>query len=192
MSYGIVNTYQVGDCDKIVRGTEYSISPDAAATTFSYTVGQIKDVIQGYQNDSIKIFDGKLKLFERGVELSREKSLIKIGTYIDNWKQILNFHSKETLPYYNLCTSLPPINYDAEPGNDPVGNIELWKAAVCAELGTGLNETFELNEDIVWNDAVMDIYNAASVSIRNIARGTNEDNRWNYNENTQGKLLKIK
>ena len=188
MSYGIVNTYQVGDCDKILLGTEYSISPDAAATTFNYTVGQIKDVIQGYQNDSIKIYEGKLKLFERGIELSREKSLIKVSTYIDNWKQILNFHSKETLPYYNLCTSLPPINYDAEPGNNPVGNIELWKAAVCAELGTGLNETFELNEEIVWNDAVMDLYNAASISIRNIARGTNEDNQWNYNENTQGIL----
>jgi len=188
MSYGIVNTFSVGDCEQILQGTEYSISPDAAATTFHYTVSQIKDVIQGYQNDSIKIFNGSLKLFERGVELTREKSLEKISVFIDNWKQILNFHSRETLPYYNLCTSVPPVNTGAEPGNDPYGNIELWKADVCEELGSGLNETFVLNEEIIWNDAVMDKYNAASVAIRNIARGTNEDNRWNYSENTQAIL----
>ena len=103
----------------------------------------------------------------------------KIASYLDNWRQVLRFHSRETLPMYNLCTTTPPIEGMYGGAN---GEIQKWKTDVCMELGTGIDATFALNEDITWSDPVMDKYNAAILAIRNLS-GPESSPIWNHTTN---------
>lgn len=178
MSFGKVYEYSI-ECGMVNVVEKNRISPGAASTTWHYTVSQINNIILGFENDSLKIQNGTLVLQEGNRDISREESLEKIATYLDNWRQVLRFHSRETLPMYNLCTTTPPI----EGGYlGAFSEIQKWKTDVCAELGSGLDATFSLNEDITWSDPIMDKYNAAILAIRNLS-GPASSAIWNHTTN---------
>lgn len=171
---GIMQQYRVQNCDEILIENKYSISADAATTTWSYTISQIKDIIQGYRNDSIKLERGELTIDD----LPIEKARAKLRSYITNWEQVLVFHSETTKPHYAICATDPPGISSLEKVQ-----IDQWQSKLCPLLGTGSDENFELFDDLVWSDPVMDMYNAANISIRNIANGNNLSGAYTYPAN---------
>ncbi|MEL6988712.1 MAG: hypothetical protein AAGK97_12905, partial [Bacteroidota bacterium] len=102
MQYGLINDYQVGDCDTILKTTRYGISPNAAPTTWSYTIKQIEDIIQGYLNDSVRVELGSLIIERNGRNLTKPEARNFISASLDNWRSVLHYHDVETVPYYIL------------------------------------------------------------------------------------------
>lgn len=176
-TFGIIQDYSIQNCDEILVQNIYNISADAATTTWSYTVAQIEDIIQGYKNDSIKLERGELVIADLTVNEAREK----ISTFIDNWREVLVFHRTTTRPHHAICSTDPDINsslFNIESVQQ--SQIDTWQDKLCPLLGTGSDETFVVNEDLVWSDQIMDMYNAASISIRNIANGNNTSGIYTY------------
>ncbi len=182
MTNGIVRQYSVGNCDTIDILETVAISPDAAATTWSYTIEQIEAIITGYQNDSTLIEMGEKQIEERGEILSTEDALKRMTSYIKNWKSVLQYHGENTVPHYRICAEDPPIGTNPFVFNQQE-QIDEWQAQLCPLLGTGEGEDFQLYEEIIWSQATMDMYNAAFFSIDNIAKGANIDGRWTYPSN---------
>jgi len=167
MSYGNLLKYSVGNCDTIKVVGSISISPNPISTTWSYTVKQLKDIITGFENDLVRIQQESKKITENGKALPKEKALEKVGTYLENWKQVLKYHNVNTKPHFQICAGYPkPIG---QLYADQITAIDEWKADLCPSLGTGIDETFELFDDLVWDNVLIDKYNAAAISIRSIA-----------------------
>ena len=169
MQFGYILEFRVAEdeCSKIQKVTKYGISPNAATTTWSYQVGQIEEIIQGYKNDSIRVEEGTLIIERFGKPLSTEDAIVFLSSNINNWNQVLRYHDVETVPYYYLCTLNP--NAAGSPGH--ATQIGYWQAQIRPFFGSYINGEFVLNEDIVWDDQLINIYNAASAAIRNLLQG---------------------
>jgi len=167
MSYGNLLKYSVGNCDTIKVVGSISISPNPISTTWSYTVKQLKDIITGFENDLVRIQIGTKEITENGEVLPKEKALEKVNTYLNNWQQVLAYHDINTKPHYQICAGYPKPVETLFPAQKTA--IDEWKAELCPVLGTGIDESFVLFDDLVWNNDLIDLYNAAAISIRNIA-----------------------
>ncbi|MDA8693260.1 hypothetical protein N9L92_04290 [Saprospiraceae bacterium] len=172
MQYGIVNTYDVS-CDGgealITETRSVGFTPIELATTWTYTVGFIEDLVDGYRRDSINIEDGSLVLTEINgsdvVTLTKKQSLDKINGLKDNWIQILNYYDEETNPIYQMTQSdFTDVNrypVQAEYNNNNLHNeANLWRDALAADLGMDYEATFD--------QAKLDKYNNAATAIREL------------------------
>ena len=166
MQYGLVNEFSVGECDTILKVTKYGISPNAAPTTWSYTVKQVEDIIQGYLNDSLRIEAGTLIIENAGRELSKAEAREFVSTNIDNWREVIRYHSVETVPYYILCT-LNPYAFDQATADA----INVWQSQLKPFFGEFVNGEFILFDEIIWDAQLIEFYNAAATAIRNLIEG---------------------
>jgi len=167
MQYGLIKEFRVGECDEILIIKKYGISPNAATTTWSYQISQIEDIIQGYVNDSLSVEAGTLTIERNGEELSTTDARTFLASNIKNWKEVLVYHDVKTVPYYVLCTLTP------NPGLSQATKdaIQIWQAQLRPFFGTFVNGEFVLNDEIVWDQQLINAYNAASAAIRNLQQG---------------------
>ena len=166
MQYGYVQELWVDDNCDIHTTYQLGFTPNSVETTWAYTVGHIEGLIAEYQQDLIEIENGDLSYTaSNGSTLTNEESTDLVNSYIDNWTKVLHYHDVETLPHYLLCTA--PINKDLPDGNKD--EINEWKEAFCSMIGQEVDGEFVLNEDIVWNEDMINAYNATATAIRNLS-----------------------
>ncbi|MDF1695739.1 MAG: hypothetical protein P1U56_07915 [Saprospiraceae bacterium] len=168
MQYGLIKEFKVGECDEIVIIKKYGISPNAATTTWSYQISQVEEIIQGYVNDSIRMEEGTLVIERNGEPLSTTEARTFLSTNIDNWKQVIDYHDVKTVPYYVLCT-LNPANIPFSDSHKQ--QIGYWQAQLRPFFGSFINGEFVLNDEIIWDQQLINAYNAGSSAIRNLLQG---------------------
>ncbi|NRA48602.1 MAG: hypothetical protein HRU12_05675, partial [Phaeodactylibacter sp.] len=109
--YGIVQSVQYDEntcsLDKV---DDLSISLNEIKTDWFYTVGQIKQLINERFSQIESVRDGTLNIQVGGVELDTAQAIGRLLTEADNWQAVLNYWSRESVPYYMLCAE----QYDAD------------------------------------------------------------------------------
>lgn len=184
MQYGLLQDLRAGDCDTVYQTTRLGFTPNSVNTTWVYTVQQIENIIKEYRNDSLRVEAGTLIYSDGNTVLSKEEAVKRLAVYIQNWEQVMQYHDIETLPHYTLCTRgqhsyLPTSHQNA---------ISEWQNQFCTKIGSYQGDKFTLNdpETIVWDNTLVDLYNAAGTAIRNLSDSIPNPNApliWQYDEN---------
>ena len=173
MQYGLIQDFRAGECDTIFQTQKLGYSTKGVNTTWSYTVQQVEDIITGYKNDSLRVEAGTLELSRNDTVLTKIEARGFLGSKIYNWEQVLVYHSEKTLPHYLLCANEAkeqlPANYRSA--------IKEWQDEFCplVDNDTDRNNEFHLKPaaEIVWNQELIDKYNAAVTAVRNLNKGLN-------------------
>ncbi|MGK0315183.1 MAG: hypothetical protein ACI86M_001411 [Saprospiraceae bacterium] len=192
MQYGLVQEFRAGACDTIYQTSKQGFAPFGVNTTWSFTVHDIESKIAEYRNDSLLVEAGTKTLIRGGKELDKKDALDLLDSYISNWKEILVYHSVKTLPHYLLCSEFkredlsdntsmvfpfPGLPISGDPLYEMLNTgIKDWQQEFCPLVGTyDVDDSFILNpaEDIVWDNDLIDMYNAAATSIRNLSKPLN-------------------
>lgn len=127
MQYGLAKKIKVNGCN-ITDSTIFALGPNGIKTTWVYTVGHIEALIAEFQAR----IDNKERLYEGGVMQSVDYSKAYFSTKIHNWEKILEYHDKETLPYYNLCATGVPDTLSVAQKNI----YNSWQNGFCPLVGT--------------------------------------------------------
>jgi len=116
--YGIVQSVQYDEntCE-INKVDDLSISLNEIKTDWYYTVGQIKQLINERFNQIDSVRAGTLNIQVGGVELDTSQAIGRLLTEANNWESVLNYWSRESVPYYMLCAE----EYNAD---------QLWREAL--------------------------------------------------------------
>lgn len=169
--YGLTKQIFVDENNcSILDKTEFGIAPNGIKTQWMYTVKHIKALIYEYEQRR----DRGDRIQQGGQLWSYEDSRAFFQTKVDNWNSIMEYHQKETLPHYNLCAkSFDNIaNYSTQSAaqiQERQVTFNEWQTGFCNEIGKYENGTFILDEEITWNQALIDKYNVAETVLRNIA-----------------------
>jgi hypothetical protein len=79
------------------------ISPNEIKTDWLYTVGQIDLLVEERKRQIDSIAAGILEIQVGGELLSPEEATARLETELNNWEQILDYHNRLSVPYYQLC-----------------------------------------------------------------------------------------
>jgi hypothetical protein len=181
LQYGLVQEIKVADCSNITKVQRLGFSPHSIKTTWYYTVAQIEELIRQYTIQIKQIEEGTLVIQEDGRVLSKAVAKNRFETYKRNWEQILAYHNKETLPWYNLCqkkTDDIPEPYKS------VSNA--WRSGFCAKVGTyDGSGNFNPKDNLVWDQELVTAYNNSMTAIRRVQQAYStmaiqELPNWNY------------
>lgn len=167
MQYGLAKKIKTSaDGCTITDSTIFALGPNGVNTTWHYTVGHIKALIAEFEarieNKEQISQGGKLQ----GVTYSKSVFENKIA----NWNQILAYHERETLPYYNLCTTQVPTTLSLS--QQAIYNQ--WQKGFCANVLELVNGHWEPKADIVWDQSLVEKYNNAETVLKHIV-----DKDWN-------------
>ncbi|MEM6318314.1 MAG: LamG-like jellyroll fold domain-containing protein [Bacteroidota bacterium] len=182
MAYGFIKRLRVERCDSISLVKQIGVAPNKINTTWVFTVAQIEDIIKQAKEDSLKITQGTLTLVEGGTQLSVEEALRKNNIRISNWQKILEYHDVNTVPYYQVCNTKSKQYENSAFKRE----IKTWQENTCPLFGTyDTDGTFQLKEDIVWTQSLLDTFTAMSNAIRNLSEEVPDPNtplKWGYGE----------
>ncbi len=173
--FGTIREFRVGECDEIIVEKKIGISPNAATTTWSYQISQVEEIIQGFINDSLRLEADMLTISRNGEELTTQDARVFLNSNISNWKEVLLYHDVKTVPYYVLCTLKPSELISA----NHITQLGYWQAQIKPFFGDDVNGEFVLKDEIIWDQQLINIYNAASAAIRNIQQG-GDLNIWSF------------
>ena len=174
LKYGIIEsiTYDPTTC-QVSKSSEIGISPDKLTTTWVYNVAHIENIINEYENLLKLVKEGRVTISDQsGSSDTKDSNFYR--TLIDNWKGVLEYHRKNTLPHYNLCDRRV-LNRDFDVRK--VGIFETQKAleiketaktfvedCFCSEVGTyDDNDKFTLNSGFKWTDNLLLKYQIAKM-----------------------------
>lgn len=116
--YGIVQSVQYDETTcQISKVDDLSISLNEIKTDWYYTVGQIKQLVNERYSQIDAVRGGTLNIQVGGVELDTSQAIGRLLTEANNWESVLNYWSRESVPYYMLCAE----EYNAE---------QLWREAL--------------------------------------------------------------
>lgn len=163
MQYGLAKKIKVVGCN-ITDSTILALGPNGVNTTWIYTVAHIRSLIQ---EDTLRIIRGD-RIQQKGKLLSVAASRLYFKTKIKNWRKILDYHTKETLPYYNLCVSKPPAS--ATQAQKDI--YKQWQGGFCKLVRKNATGPFVPKPNIVWNQAMIDAYNVAETVLKNVVKST--------------------
>ncbi|MCB0735987.1 MAG: carboxypeptidase regulatory-like domain-containing protein [Bacteroidetes bacterium] len=175
--YGLTWQIEVKDqkACKVDRVLTVATGPGEIKTTWVYTVDHIKGLVNEY--------DDKIKQVRKGTLVvtgeDTTTSIKKFTTYKDNWNQVLEYHQKETNPYYCLCdkinyyrlpkpwqnylTSEPDITNTLRkiPYNLQPSALRLITESFCGKIGSysPVNGRFVINDNFEWTQAIISDYN---------------------------------
>ena len=162
LQYGLVQEIKVAGCNNITKTQRLGFAPHSVQTTWYYTVAQIENLITEYRSKIEQVAAGTLVLEEGGQPLSKAAATARLETYAGNWEQILSYHQKETLPWYNLCqkrASEIPDPYKAKANE--------WRGGFCPLVGSyDGNGDFQPKDNLVWDQELVTAYNNAMTAIR--------------------------
>jgi hypothetical protein len=151
--YGIVQSVQYDEntcsLDKV---DDLSISLNEIKTDWYYTVGQIKQLINERFSQIEAVREGTLTIQVGGVELDTSQAIGRLLTEADNWQSVLNYWSRESVPYYMLCAE----QYDAD---------QLWQEALetnkfseyLPQVGVFADDT-EVNSTSTLSQVIIDFF----------------------------------
>lgn len=161
MQYGLAKKIKVSGCNT-TDSTIFALGPNGINTTWIYTVFHIKALIA---EDSLRIVR-KDRISENGKLKSVEYSKAFFQNKIDNWKKILSYHKKETLPYYNLCAIYP----DDSLSDFQEEVYKKWQNGFCKLIRKNVAGAFVPKDNIVWNQDLVDKYNVAETVLKNVVK----------------------
>ncbi|RYD83613.1 MAG: T9SS type A sorting domain-containing protein [Sphingobacteriales bacterium] len=162
MQYGIAQQIKISGCD-VVNEFIITTSPSNIKTTWIYTMDQITGLRDEYKMRIDQVKNGTLR-----IEGKNSGEAIAYFTALQkNWEQIIEYHDKQTVPYYNLCDVANYANVP-EPFKTQVNE---WVASgFCNQIGSYADvkgkKVFTLNDKIVWNTELLDKYNKISQLVR--------------------------
>jgi hypothetical protein len=165
LQYGLVQEIKVVNCTNITKVQKLGFSPHSIQTTWYYTVAQIKNLIAEYETKIEQVEAGTLILEQGGQVLSKGDAKARLATYAANWQQILTYHNKETLPWYNLCKKRSP----AEQVLGPVYDAAFldWRNNFCPLVGNYDGDgNFNPKDNIVWDQELVTAYNNTMTATR--------------------------
>jgi hypothetical protein len=165
LQYGLVQEIKVINCNNITKTQKLGFAPHSVQTTWHYTVMQIEELIRQYEIQLVQIEEGTLVIEEGGKAISKEAAKSRFNTYKSNWEQILVYHNRETLPWYNLCKK----RTDLATYLDPVllGRYLEWKFNFCPLVGSYDGDgNFNPKDNIVWDQPLVTAYNNTMTATR--------------------------
>ena len=180
MQYGLAKKIKVSGCD-ITDSTIFALGPNGISTTWMYTVSHINALIVEL---NMRI-DNKERISENGKLKSVEYSSAFFKNKRDNWKKVLEYHKKETMPYYNLCTSTPSVSLS--PAQAEI--YSTWQNGFCKLIRKNSTGVFEPKDNIVWNQELVDKYNVAETVLKNVVKDNwnNMPYDWEFSESNLAK-----
>ena len=161
LQYGLAKKIAINGCE-IMDSTVLALGASGINTTWIYTVEHINGLIYEYQT---RIDKGE-RIQEGGQLQSVAYSRAFFQNKIDNWNRVLQYHEKETLPFYNLCVSPAPRGISQ--AQKDIYNQ--WQNGFCKLIRKNETGAFEPKEDIVWNQTLVDAYNVAETVLKNVVR----------------------
>lgn len=169
LQYGLKQQLKVTTCDTIQKTTVLGFSPNSVKTQWMYTLGQIELLVEEYKTKIKQVEKGTLKLLKPdGSYYTKEEAKKKLETLQKNWEQIVAYHKKETLPYYALCDKTGQQKAP-EPYNQMA---DAWRNGFCPLVGTyDTKGNFNPKDKIVWDNELVNKYNAANTAIRKLESG---------------------
>ncbi len=82
----------------------FALSPGSIKTQWSYTVGQIKDIVSQLTVDTTDYLTGTKVLYNGTEPLDPDEAVGRTRARINNWKQVLTYHKEKTVPYVAFCS----------------------------------------------------------------------------------------
>lgn len=131
-----------------------------------YTIGQIQMLIAEYESkvEAVKLGILVLKKAD-GTAYKQEEAITRLSNFVKNWQQILVYHKRETLPYYNLCDKTK--SQAKEPFKTWANE---WRNGFCPLVGTYNGNVFNPTDNIIWDDQLITKYNAAITAVRKLEK----------------------
>ena len=164
LQYGLVQEIKVNSCNDISKTQKLGFAPHSVQTTWHYTVGQIKELIRQYEIQIEQIGAGTLVIQEGGAPISKEAAIQRFSNYKSNWEQMLVYHNRETLPWYNLCKKKEIVELF-----DPIilARYFEWKNNFCPLVGSYDGDgNFNPKDNIVWDQPLITAYNNTMTATR--------------------------
>ncbi|MCB0572809.1 MAG: hypothetical protein KDC66_23735, partial [Phaeodactylibacter sp.] len=102
--YGLVEEvrYDETNCT-LLKVQRLDISLNEIKTDWYYTVGQIKQLAKEKLAQVDAVRAGTLEIQVGGMVLDTAKAIGRLTTEAQNWESILDYHSRQSVPYYQLC-----------------------------------------------------------------------------------------
>jgi hypothetical protein len=167
LGYGFSDEiYMDGDCDLRKRSL-ISVSPQGVTTTWVYTLSQIGKIIKDLE---YTLADSNNTNVQFGDVTDTAVTRAKTRTLISNWKNVLDYHRKVSVPFVQLCN---PANLQSLP--EPFkSQASKWVAnGFCGKIGTystiGGKQFFTLKPDVKWNDELITLYNKTQQAVRDLS-----------------------
>ena len=161
MQYGLAKKIKSDGCS-VTDSTIFALGPNGINTTWMYTVGHIHALIA---EDKARIYNHE-RLSVGGVLKSVAYSKAFFQNKIKNWEKILQYHERETLPFYNLCTAAAPEN--TSPAQKQV--YKAWQDGFCKLVRKSETGPFEVKDNLVWNQELVDAYNVGETVMKNVVK----------------------
>lgn len=169
LQYGLTQQLKVSSCDTVKKSTVLGFSPHSIRTQWMYTVGQMEALVSEYDSKIEAVKAGTLILRKPdGSVYTQDEAILKLTNLKKNWEQMLVYHKRETLPYYALCDKTGQRKAP-EPYNTHANN---WRDGFCPLVGSyGPGGKFIPTDNIIWDQVLVDKYNAANTAIRKLESG---------------------
>lgn len=102
--YGLIEEVRFNeDSCKLFKVQTIDVTLNEIKTDWYYTVGQIKQLIKESKSKVDSVRAGSLEIQVGGQPLTPEQAIRRFETEGQNWQYILDFHQRESVPYYQLC-----------------------------------------------------------------------------------------
>ncbi len=82
----------------------FALSPGTIKTQWSYTVGQIKDIVSQLTVDTTDYLTGAKVLYNGTQPLTPSEAVGQTRARLENWKEVLSYHKEKTVPYFAFCS----------------------------------------------------------------------------------------
>ncbi len=164
MQYGIAQEIKVSGCN-VVNEFIITTSPSKIKTTWVYTLDQVTGLRDEYKQRIEQVNAGTLRIEGK----TPEEAVAYFKALQNNWEQIIEYHEKQTVPFYNLCDV---ANYAKLP--EPFkSQINEWvKNGFCNLIGSYTTvkgqQVFTMKDKIVWNTEMLDKYNKINKVVRDL------------------------
>ncbi|MEM9259598.1 MAG: hypothetical protein AAGA62_08120, partial [Bacteroidota bacterium] len=169
--YGLQQRVQLkeDDCEKILLTQILGLSPIEVKTQWSYSVGEIEEIIRQLELRIARIASGEEIINgPDGMPMPVAEAIARFDVVATNWREVLVYHREKTVPHYVICTQQPPEGIPTEVRQA----ITDWQCEFCPKVATDYDcetKTFtDFNPDVAWNQELVDLYNQAYAAINGL------------------------
>ncbi|MEM1358499.1 MAG: hypothetical protein AAGF89_09880, partial [Bacteroidota bacterium] len=171
--YGLQQRVQLkeDDCEKILLTQILGLSPIEVKTQWSYSVGEIEEIIRQLELRIARIESGEEIINgPDGMPMPVDEAAERFDVVATNWREVLVYHREKTVPHYVICTQQPP---EGIPANVRQA-ITDWQCEFCPKVAVDYNcdtrEFTDFNPDVAWNQELVDLYNKAYAAINGLLK----------------------
>lgn len=104
VQYGLVEEIQYDETScEITKVQRMSVSPNRIKTDWYFTVGQINQLVAERRSQAAAALRGEYEIQVGGILLTPDETAARLNTEADNWALVLDYHAKQSVPFYQLC-----------------------------------------------------------------------------------------